>query len=45
MFGRAIWLPILDKLREFIFESFETARVKRGWFIPKIAWTKHVVTG
>ena len=37
------------------FENFEMARVKReqfqnfqksqGWFIPKIARTKHVITG
>ena len=51
MFGRAIW----DKLNEYIFENFEIAPVKRGqfqnfqksqgWFIPKIARTKHVITG
>ena len=51
MFGRAIW----DKLPECIFENFENDLVKReqfqnfkkkrGWFIPKIAWTKYVVTG
>ena len=49
MFGRAIW----DKLPECIFEDFEIAGVKRGlfkklknsrgWFIPKIARTKHVI--
>ena len=32
MFGRAIW----DKLSECIFENFEIARVKRGWFIQKM---------
>ena len=51
MFGRAIW----DKLPECIFENFEFAWVKRvqfqnfqksrGWFIPKIAQTKHVING
>ena len=51
MFGRAIW----DKLPDYIFEKFEIVRVKRGefqnfqksrgWFIPKIARTKHVITG
>ena len=51
MFGRTIW----DKLRECIFENFEIAQVKRGqfqnfqksrrWIIPKIARTKHVITG
>ena len=47
----AIW----DKLPEYIFETFEIARVKPGqfqnfqkpwgWFIPKIARTEHVITG
>ena len=51
MSGRVIW----DKLSECIFENFEIALVKRGqfqkfqksrgWFIPKIARTKHVITG
>ena len=51
MFSRVVW----DKLPECIFENFEIARVKRGqfqnfqksrgWLIPKIARTKHVVTG
>ena len=51
MFSSAIW----DKLPECIFENSEFARVKRGhfqnfqksrgWFIPKIAQIKHVVTG
>ena len=51
MFGRAI----CDKLLACIFEIFELARVKRGqfqifqksrgWFIPKIARNKHVITG
>ena len=51
MFGRAIW----DKLREYICGNFEKAGVKPGkfqnfqklggWFIPKIARTKHVITG
>ena len=51
MFGREIW----DKLLECIFENFEIAQVKRGqfqnfqksrgWFIPKITQTKHVITG
>ena len=51
MFGRAIW----DKLPECIFGNFAIARVKRGqfqsfqkspgWFIPKIAKTKHVISG
>ena len=50
MFGMSIW----DNFRECIFENFEIARVKqgqfqnvqksRGWFLPKIARTKHVVT-
>ena len=50
MFGKAIW----DKLPERIFENFETVRVKqgqfqnfqksRGWFIPKVARTKNVVS-
>ena len=50
MFGRAIWY----KLPECIFGNFETVRVKRGqfqnfqkswgWFIPKIARTKNVIT-
>ena len=50
MFGRAIW----EKLSESIFENFEIVPVKlgqflnfqklRGWFIPKIAPTKHVIT-
>ena len=50
MFGRVIW----DKLPECIFGNFEIAQVKRGqfqnfqeswgWFIPKIAQTKHVIT-
>ena len=49
-FGRQIW----DKLLKCIFKNFDIARVKReqfqifqksrGWFIPKIAWTKHVIT-
>ena len=44
-----------DKLPERIFENFEISRVKRerfqnfqkswGWYIPRIAWTKHLVTG
>ena len=51
MFERAI----CGKFSECIFENFEIARVKRGqfqnfqksrgWFIPKIARTKHVITG
>ena len=51
MFGRGIWV----KLSECIFENFETAWVKGGqfqnfqkswgWFNPKIARTKHVVSG
>ena len=51
MFGRAIW----DKLLECIFENFEITPVKQGQFqnfqkpqgrfIPKIARTKHVITG
>ena len=51
MFTRAIW----DKLPEYIFENFEIERVKqgqfqifqksRGWFIPKVAPYKHVITG
>ena len=41
MLERAIW----DKLPESIFENIEIARVKRGWFIPKIARNKHVITG
>ena len=51
MFGTSIW----GKLTECIFENFEITRVKqkqfqnfqkwRGWLIPKIARTKHVVTG
>ena len=50
MFGKAIW----DKLRKCIFEYFESARVKqelfenfqksRGWFIPKIAQSKYLLT-
>ena len=50
MFGRAIW----DKLRKCIFEYFESAQVKqglfenfqksRGWFIPKIAQNKYLLT-
>ena len=49
MLERAIW----DKLPVCIFENFEIAQVKqeqfqifqksRGWFIPKIARTKHVI--
>ena len=51
MFGRAIW----DKLSKSIFKNSEIAQVKqgqfqnfqksRGWFIPKINGTKHVITG
>ena len=51
MFGRTIW----DKLPQCIIENFEIARVKsmkcqnfqksRGWFMPKIARTKYVMTG
>ena len=48
MFGWTIW----DKLPKCIFENFEIAQVKRGQlqksqgrFIPKIALTKHVITG
>ena len=51
MFGRVIW----DKLLKYIVENSEIAWVKqgqfqnfqksRGWFIPNIAWTKHVITG
>ena len=51
MFGRAIW----DKLPKLVFENVEIALVKReqfqnfqksrGWFIPKIARTKHMVIG
>ena len=51
MFGKAIW----DKLPKCIFEYFETSREKRGQFqnfqksqgllIPKIAQTKHTITG
>ena len=50
MFEGTAW----DKLSESIFETFETARVKRGqflnfqesrgWFIPKISLAKHMVT-
>ena len=50
VFGKAIQ----DTLPECIFENFEIARLKReqfqnyqgsrGWFIPKIARTKHMVT-
>ena len=50
MLGRAIW----DKLPQHIFENFEIARIKReqfqnfqksrGYFIPKLARTKHLVT-
>ena len=46
---------IRDKLPECIFENFEITQVKRGqlqifqkspgWFIPKIARTKHVIIG
>ena len=39
MRGRAIW----DKLPESIFENFEI--ILRVWFVPKMAWTKHVITG
>ena len=38
IFGRAIW----DKLLQCIFENFQKSL---GWFIPKIARAKHVVTG
>ena len=38
---RTIW----DKLSESNFETIEIARVKRGWFIPKFARNKHVITG
>ena len=51
MHGKAIW----DELPECIFENFEITGVKqgqfqifqkwRGWFIPKIARNKHVITG
>ena len=51
MFESAIWY----KLPQCIFENFVFARVKRGqfqnvqksrgWFIPKIARTKRVITG
>ena len=51
MFGRATW----NKLPKCIFENSEISQVKRGqfqnikksrgWFIPKIARTKHVITG
>ena len=51
MLGRALW----DKLLECIFENFEIARVKRrqfqifqksqGWFFPKIARNKDMITG
>ena len=51
MFWRAIW----DKLSEGIFTNFEIARVKRGqfqnlqkprgWFIPKIPQSEHVIIG
>ena len=51
MLGRAIW----DKLSKRIFENFENAQIKQGQFqnfqksqgqfIPKIAWTKHVIAG
>ena len=49
MFGRTIW----DKLPKCNFQIFENAQVKqgqfqnfqesRGWFIPNIARSKHVV--
>ena len=44
MFSKAIW----DKLPECTFENFEIAKIQnfqesRGWFIPKIAKTKHVI--
>ena len=45
MFGRVIW----EKLLECIFENFEIEisnfSKSRGWFTPKVARTKHVVTG
>ena len=51
MFRRAI----SDKSPKWIFENFEITQVKRGqfqkfrkwrgWFILKIAPTKHVITG
>ena len=51
MFGRVIW----NKLPTCIYEIFEISQVKRrqfqnfwksrGWFIPKNAQAKHVVTG
>ena len=50
-----LWRVIWDKLPESMFENFEIALVKRGQFqnfqksrrqfIPKIAQTKHVITG
>ena len=50
MFGRMIW----DKLPKCIFQNSEIAQLKQqfqnfqksqGWFVPKIARTKHVITG
>ena len=51
MFGKVIWY----KLPECIFENIETTPVKPGQyqnfqklqrrFIPKIAWTKDMITG
>ena len=50
MFGRTIW----DKLPKCIFQNSEIAQLKQqfqnfqksqGWFVPKIARTKHVITG
>ena len=51
MFESAIW----DKLPKRIDDNSEIAWVKQGqfqnfekswgWFIPRITWTKHVITG
>ena len=52
MFGKAIWY----KLPEYVFENFETARLKQGQFknfqkhheggfFTKVARNKHVITG
>ena len=50
MFGKTIW----DKLPKCIFQNSEIAQLKQqfqnfqksqGWFVPKIARTKHVITG
>ena len=42
MFGKVIWNKLPECIFTRVIQNFEKSQ---GWFIPKIAQTKHVVTG